>query len=457
MPDFFYIQSLASAWHDRIGLSLILLLCLMIPMILPWLFSTTAFIKRKISHLPLLTGIEDNVYHDPHSTVIAMIINEASNIDEALQRIITTMVDKGSILKGLTFPWESRTPSFTYAKEGSTKYRSSTAITLLIEECTKVKKTVMLKADSSNSHTEWYVAYPIQTNAIFQSILVFSLCGQTTWYENFLGFITPLLTSLSVRSLRLKELAAQAATPVNPNASHLLTTMSHELRTPLNGIIGMLELFENTNLNEKQQKYTKLANRCSEDLLNLIQIILDVAKIKAGKRELHLETILFDNLLTAIKASLEKISEGNSRHLSIVHANTIPRQLTTDLTMLLQILEHLMTYISKVMTSDSITIHIDLPPNDHMFYNATLKYKTPLSFKVTAQNTNESTKFCEHLSHCLKSTRHRCDQRHMCLDVGLSLISMMVTLLNGEMHIVSNEESNFGFVLVLPTIEKQTT
>ncbi len=98
-----------------------------------------------------------------------------------------------------------------------------------------------------------------------------------------------------------RDLAEEAA----KMKSQFLANMSHELRTPMNGVMGMLQLLDQTTLSKQQKEYCRLASYSSELLITLVNEILDLSKIEAGKMEL--EHIVFD-----IRATLEDVAESLS-------------------------------------------------------------------------------------------------------------------------------------------------
>jgi len=78
-----------------------------------------------------------------------------------------------------------------------------------------------------------------------------------------------------------------SATEASHAKSEFLANMSHEIRTPLNGVTGMLELLSRTELDAHQSRFVEIAGTSADSLLSVINDILDVSKIEAGKLELE--------------------------------------------------------------------------------------------------------------------------------------------------------------------------
>lgn len=93
------------------------------------------------------------------------------------------------------------------------------------------------------------------------------------------------------------EKARIQAEHANKAKSAFLATMSHEIRTPMNGVLGMTEILSTTSLTTEQKNYVNVIRNSGETLLNIIDDILDFARIEANKltivnRSFHLQTLI---------------------------------------------------------------------------------------------------------------------------------------------------------------------
>jgi PAS domain S-box-containing protein len=126
-------------------------------------------------------------------------------------------------------------------------------------------------------------------------------------------YVIAIVRDITSRKLTETALSASQA------KSQFLSNMSHEIRTPLNGVIGMAELLRQTTLDEQQEEYVTAIRRSSESLLLLINDILDVTKIEAGKYEIRPAACDLSTLLEDVRS-----------YLAAVLANDPDRDVTFD-------------------------------------------------------------------------------------------------------------------------------
>jgi signal transduction histidine kinase/CheY-like chemotaxis protein len=160
---------------------------------------------------------------------------------------------------------------------------------------------------------------------------------------------------------RLKQ-AAERATQAKSN---FLAAMSHEIRTPLNAIIGMADVLKATPLSRDQQKCVDVFGRNGVSLLNLINEILDLSKIEAGRVEL--EAIEMD-LREVIERAMEVVEvrvKAKALSLRQVIAPGVPLQLIGDPNRLRQIIINLLGNSIKFTDQGGLEVRVDLDPDDN--------------------------------------------------------------------------------------------
>lgn len=183
-----------------------------------------------------------------------------------------------------------------------------------------------------------------------------------TTNPTYTAFIRDISDRRRIEETQLK--AKQEAEEASLAKSQFLASMSHELRTPLNGVIGMTELLMNTPLDERQLQFVRACQSSGRSLLELINDVLDVSKIEAGKLELDchdfdLEQLVRDTTdmvwLRAQEKGLELLCEFD-RHARQIYAG--------DSTRLRQILVNLLTNAEKFTDCGEIVLGVNVVQRD---------------------------------------------------------------------------------------------
>ncbi|MEX2513771.1 MAG: histidine kinase N-terminal 7TM domain-containing protein [Cyclobacteriaceae bacterium] len=155
------------------------------------------------------------------------------------------------------------------------------------------------------------------------------------------------------------EKSREEAESANKAKSDFLANMSHEIRTPLNGVIGFTELLTNTQLNDQQDRYAKTALNSANALLDLINDILDLAKIEAGKTEINIQKVNLLELLENIINVMSYHAHEKNLELILELDDDIPDLVFLDELKLKQVLINLINNSLKFTQVGEVILKIE--------------------------------------------------------------------------------------------------
>lgn len=182
--------------------------------------------------------------------------------------------------------------------------------------------------------------------------------------ENCIDFVVTDISILKQTEEQLQK-AMEAAKVANQAKSEFLSHMSHELRSPLNVILGFTQLIiRNTELNSQQQTYLDTINRSGEHLLTLINDVLEMSKIEAGRIALTENEFDLYALLNFLKSMFQYKAESKGLQLLFDQDANLPQYIRSDESKLRQVLMNLLGNAIKFTRKGSVTLRASVSHRD---------------------------------------------------------------------------------------------
>ncbi|HEX8075250.1 MAG TPA: HAMP domain-containing protein [Thermoleophilaceae bacterium] len=236
--------------------------------------------------------------------------------------------------------------------------------------------------------------------------------------------------------------------------SEFLANMSHELRTPLNSLLVLSDLLaknEQGNLTDKQVEFATTIHTAGSDLLSLINDILDLSKVEAGKMDVHPANVPLVDMAEYVDRSFRALADQKGLEFTVEVADDAPTTVETDEQRLQQVLKNLVSNAVKFTESGSVTLRMSRPPEDIAFAGEILnRADGVVAFSVTDTGIGISEDKLRLIFEAFQQADGTTSRRYGGTGLGLSISREIARLLGGEIRAESEPGKGSTFTLYLP-------
>ena len=243
--------------------------------------------------------------------------------------------------------------------------------------------------------------------------------------KNDLFFLKQELDKKNAELERLRQMADKA----NEEKSRFLAMMSHEVRNPLNVILGYTELLSKEKVSRKLEGYIKNLTVSGRNLKVIVDDILDLSRVEAGKLELSNDPISLSSVLQQIEENYRSSHKDQKVELIFNSSKSLPKIVLGDDVRIYQVITNLLNNSIKFTPQGSVSTSIDLISSDEK--EATVSFKVSDTGRgMTADQA--ATVFEEYKQNELNDNRI-----HKGAGLGLAIVKRLVSAMNGEIYVSS--------------------
>lgn len=252
-------------------------------------------------------------------------------------------------------------------------------------------------------------------------------------------YLGGIIMGLLLRNRQLRQ-ASEASLTVARTKADFLANMSHEIRTPMNAIIGFSALLKNTNLTRQQGEYLKKITHSSDSLLLLINDILDLSKVEAGKLELERVEFNLDELLERWSGLFADLSDQKQLEIIIDKATTVPSYWYGDPLRIGQVIVNLVSNAVKFTERGQVVLRIFTKADPELL----------LCFSVQDTGIGIVPQQLDRLFHAFTQVDASTTRKYGGSGLGLSISQRLVQLMHGTITVNSQPGLGSTFIVCLP-------
>ncbi|MDQ2969006.1 MAG: HAMP domain-containing protein [Actinomycetota bacterium] len=236
--------------------------------------------------------------------------------------------------------------------------------------------------------------------------------------------------------------------------SEFLANMSHELRTPLNSLLILAKLLgENpdANLSQKQIEFANTIYGAGSDLLDLINDILDLSKVEAGRMDVNVGDVKLSDLRDFVERSFRPVAEDKTLDFEIeVHGANVPPAIETDEQRLQQVIKNLLSNAFKFTESGGVKLRIGVAEGRQFASEVLSRAEAVLEFTVEDTGVGIPHDKLRLIFEAFQQADGTTSRRYGGTGLGLSISREIARLLGGEIHVESEVGKGSTFTLFLP-------
>jgi len=313
-----------------------------------------------------------------------------------------------------------------------------------------------LKSENSDPDLSGELWRTVLLGQTFRGVTINKKKDGTLYYESMT--VTPLLDSnnnithlVSVASditerqqAENDKIAREAADQANKAKSMFLANMSHEIRTPMNAIIGFSDLLYSSIKDERQRSQIEAIRSSGKNLLIIINDILDLSKIEAGKLVIQNEPINIHNIIKEIETIFAHITNEKGIQFVIDKLDEIPDSLLLDETRIRQILFNLIGNAVKFTDSGEVTLSV----------MKKLKENDKIDLIISVKDTGIGIPADQHdrIFEAFNQQEGQRTVKYGGTGLGLTITRRLVEMMGGEIELLSEPGKGSIFTITLPDI-----